>query len=137
MPQQRGDAPFERAWAKIPVATEQVFMQLKQRHTPFVIAFLANWCGYTKSLVPELAKVVEQAGVPIVALHNGDALEAELRKALHVEGYPTLIMYIPGNRGTLETYRGPRTAEGIQDWIESHYSPAPRARRINDLYIKK
>jgi protein disulfide-isomerase A6 len=81
----------------------------------WLVEFFAPWCGHCKNLAPEY----EKAAKALKGIANIAAVDTTVEKVdVQVQGYPTLKFYVDG---TATDYDGPRTADGIVDFILRKY----------------
>lgn len=105
-----------------------------------LVEFYAPWCGHCKRLAPEFEKVAEALKIEgsKTRLAKVDAtVETELAQNYGVNGFPTLMMFIKGER---TAYTGGRTAPTIMDWIRKKTeTPSTYVNSLSDLQeaIKK
>ncbi|XP_038941296.1 protein disulfide-isomerase A2 isoform X1 [Rattus norvegicus] len=115
------------------VLNNQTLSLALQEHSALMVEFYAPWCGHCKALAPEYSKAAallaaESAAVTLAKV-DGPA-EPELTKEFGVVGYPTLKFFQNGNRTNPEEYIGPKTAEGIAEWLRRRVGPS--ATRLED-----
>ena len=82
------------------------------------VTFFAPWCGFCKRFLPQAQ--IAAGGVvpePKASVARVDCTEyRELCNRFNVTGYPTILLF----KGTTKDpvpYRGPRTAEGVLDFL--------------------
>lgn len=77
----------------------------------WLVEFYAPWCGHCKNLAPEY----EKAAKALKGIANIAAVDATKEQVdVQVQGYPTLKFYVDGKP---TDYDGPRTADGIVDYV--------------------
>ncbi|KAH9421950.1 Protein disulfide-isomerase A4 [Dermatophagoides pteronyssinus] len=94
-----------------------------QQHPLSLIEFYAPWCGHCKALAPEFSKAAKilQDDQNRVVLAKIDASKfSEFTKQHNVSGFPTLFIY---RNGTRTEYDGPRTSQGIADYMREISDP--------------
>jgi protein disulfide-isomerase A4 len=120
------DAGAEQAGSDVIVLTEANFGATVTAENPWLVEFYAPWCGHCKSLAPEyekaattLSKGGEDDIEPVqVKLGKVDAtVEKELGSKFDIQGYPALKIFKDGSDGKAHDYEGPRTADGIVDFM--------------------
>jgi thiol-disulfide isomerase/thioredoxin len=84
-----------------------------------LIMYHAEWCPHCHSALPEFEKLgaIQTIGGKKVEL---SAIEAEKNPGKvreKVDGYPTIRLYTP--EGKVVNYDGPRTAEGLQEFLNT------------------
>lgn len=100
----------------------------------WIVEFYAPWCGHCKKLAPEYSKAAKSL--------KGDArlgavdcdVEKEIAQKYGVTGFPTIKVFKEGGEGKAETYDGPRTAEGIIEFVKGDAGTAnPYSKLIPTL----
>ena len=84
--------------------------KIKDSDEPWMVEFFASWCGHCKQLAPEYEKAAK-ALKGIVNLGAVDDQEA--MGDFGVEGFPSIKFM----GDSMTDYSGPRTADGIVDYI--------------------
>ncbi|XP_030595097.1 protein disulfide-isomerase A2 [Archocentrus centrarchus] len=91
-----------------------------------LVEFYAPWCGHCKQLEPiyaEAAGVLKQEK-PALRLAKVDATEEkELAEEFDVGSFPTLKLFIRGDRKEPVDYTGKRTVKGIIQWLKRRTGP--------------
>lgn len=88
-----------------------------------LVEFYAPWCGHCKSLEPIYAKAAQilAKDSPPIPLAKIDAtLEESIASRYEVQGYPTLLVF---RNGSKSEYDGPRTTQGIVDYMREKADP--------------
>jgi protein disulfide isomerase len=103
-------------------------------NTPYVLVkFFAPWCGHCKAMAPDYeaaAATLKKEEYSNVVLGEVDAtVEAALAGKYDVQGYPTLYWFVNGNK---REYQGPRSADGIVEWIKSNMGPTLKTMEAAD-----
>jgi protein disulfide-isomerase A6 len=81
----------------------------------WLVEFYAPWCGHCRNLAPEY----EKAAKALKGIANIAAIDADKEKTdVQVSGFPTIKFF---NEGKMSDYDGPRTADGIVDFILKKY----------------
>lgn len=94
--------------------------------TKFVLVkFYAPWCGHCKSMAAGYEKaalaIKEIPSLDNVVLAEVDAtIETEVAAKYGVQGYPSLYWFVSGVK---KEYTGPRTEDGIVQWIKQNTGP--------------
>ncbi|XP_059186921.1 protein disulfide-isomerase A2 isoform X2 [Centropristis striata] len=91
-----------------------------------LVEFYAPWCGHCKRLEPVYAeaagKLKKEEGS--LRLAKVDATEEkELGDEFDVGGFPTLKLFVKGDRKQPVDFTGKRTAEGIIQWMKRRAGP--------------
>ena len=77
----------------------------------WLVEFYAPWCGHCRNLVPEY----EKAAKALKGIANIAAIDADKERTdVQIQGFPTIKFF---NDGKVSDYDGPRTAEGIVDFM--------------------
>uniref|UniRef100_A0A8D2ZKW6 Protein disulfide-isomerase n=1 Tax=Scophthalmus maximus TaxID=52904 RepID=A0A8D2ZKW6_SCOMX len=91
-----------------------------------LVEFYAPWCGHCKRLEPlyeEAAGKLKEEG-PAMRLAKVDATEEkELAEEFDIGGFPSLKLFVHGDRKQPVDYTGKRTAEGIVQWMKRRAGP--------------
>ncbi|KAK2817261.1 hypothetical protein Q5P01_025452 [Channa striata] len=94
---------------------------------PFLLVeFYAPWCGHCRQLEPlyEEAAAKLKAEESDMRLAKVDAIEeTELAEEFDVVSFPTLKLFINGDRKQPVDYTGKRSAEGIIQWMKRRSGP--------------
>ncbi|XP_034087429.1 protein disulfide-isomerase A2 [Gymnodraco acuticeps] len=93
-----------------------------------LVDFYAPWCGHCKKLEPVYAeaagKLKEEEEAAGIRLAKVDVIEEkELGDEFDIKGFPTLKLFINGDRKQPLVFSGKRTAEGIVQWLKRHAGP--------------
>ena len=98
-----------------------------------LVEFYAPWCGHCKKLVPiydELAtSFKDQANVVIAKI---DATANDISRSLGIRGFPTLKLFVAGNKQQPIDYNGDRSLEDLTKFINTHVSGAGDAEKAKD-----
>lgn len=93
-----------------------------------LVEFYAPWCGHCKKLAPEYERAAnllkERGSNVVVAKIDADSQKAAAGK-YEIRGFPTLLFFNNGQK--VEKYSGPRTAEGIADYLQGKAGEAVKA----------
>lgn len=85
-----------------------------------LVKFYAPWCGHCKAMAPDYEKAATQLKGEAVLSEVDATVETELATKYEVQGYPTLFWFVNGNK---REYQGPRTADGIVEWVKANMGP--------------
>ncbi|XP_071360779.1 protein disulfide-isomerase A2 [Trachinotus anak] len=91
-----------------------------------LVEFYAPWCGHCKRLEPVYAEAAGKlkAENPAMRLAKVDAIEErELADEFDIGGFPSLRLFINGDRKQPIDYTGKRSAEGIIQWMKRRTGP--------------
>ncbi|KAI3352493.1 hypothetical protein L3Q82_005445 [Scortum barcoo] len=91
-----------------------------------LVEFYAPWCGHCRELEPVYAeaagKLKEEE--PALRLAKVDAIEEkELADEFDIGSFPTLKLFVNGDRKQPVDYTGKRSAEGIIQWMKRRAGP--------------
>ncbi|XP_040892268.1 protein disulfide-isomerase A2 [Toxotes jaculatrix] len=91
-----------------------------------LVEFYAPWCGHCKQLEPLYAeaagKLKEEQ--PAMRLAKVDATEEkELAEEFDIGGFPSLKLFVNGDRKQPIDYTGKRSVEGIIQWMKRRTGP--------------
>ncbi|CAG0883405.1 unnamed protein product [Darwinula stevensoni] len=105
------------------VLNQETFNQALISHKFVLVEFYAPWCGHCQALAPEYIKAAKELkGDKDIALAKVDAtLEKPLAQQYNIQGFPTLIFFHDGLK--VEDYDGPRTADGIVQYMKVRLDP--------------
>ncbi|KAL4581383.1 hypothetical protein LXL04_017597 [Taraxacum kok-saghyz] len=84
-----------------------------------MVTFAAPWCGFAKQLQPEFEKAAQNLqGKAKFGSVNCDVEKAVCGK-YNINSYPTVLVFPAKDKANPVKYQGPRTATGIQDFVNS------------------
>ncbi|KAG7471533.1 disulfide-isomerase A3-like [Solea senegalensis] len=97
------------------------FDYLATEHETMLVKFYAPWCGHCKKLSPEFDRAASRLK-GIVQLAKVDCTaHSETCGRFGVSGYPTLKIFRSGKDSA--PYDGPRTADGISQYMKKQTGP--------------
>ncbi|KAM3865504.1 protein disulfide-isomerase A2 [Diretmus argenteus] len=91
-----------------------------------MVEFYAPWCGHCRQLEPVYAEAAGKlkGEEPVMRLAKVDATEEkELAEEFDIGGFPTLKVFIGGDRKQPVDYTGKRTVQGIIQWMKRRSGP--------------
>ncbi|XP_042371683.1 protein disulfide-isomerase-like, partial [Plectropomus leopardus] len=86
----------------------------------------APWCGHCKQLEPlyaEAAGKLKEEGAAMRLAKVDATEEKELAEEFDIGSFPTLKLFVNGDRKQPVAYTGKRTAEGIIGWMKRRAGP--------------
>lgn len=91
-----------------------------------LVEFYAPWCGHCKNLAPVYEEAAgrlkkEEQGMRLAKVDATD--DKELAEEFEINGYPSIRLFVNGNRTKSRDYTGERSAEGIIQWMKRQASP--------------
>ena len=99
--------------------------------------FYAAWCGYCKSLIPELEKAamkLEEMGLDALIVTVDGSKEHQFAVDEGLDGYPTINLYKGGKK--FSVYKGSRDANDIAEYIRTKSFPSVQyADSFNDFMV--
>ena len=106
------------------VLTTDAFDDFVKENKHVLAEFYAPWCGHCKSLAPEYEKAatnLKESGSAVKLAKIDATVEKDLAQKFGVQGYPTLLWFVNGEK---TDYKGGRTADTIVSWIAKKTGPA-------------
>lgn len=101
-------AMYDR-YSSVQSITASDFSQVKKGI--WLVEFYAPWCGHCRNLAPEYEKAAKALkGIAHIAAVDADKERTEVQ----IQGFPTIKLFVDGK---MSDYDGPRTAEGIVDFM--------------------
>lgn len=83
-----------------------------------LVKYYAPWCGHCKKLAPIWDQVAEELkDVPNLVIGKFDATTNEV-DGVDIKGYPTLIFYPAGGKGSPINFEGERDSDGIKNFLK-------------------
>jgi len=111
-------------------------LKREMQKNKLIILIYAPWCGHCNEMKDDWDKVIENIGgrddlggfISRIQIENIPKLkEPELEG---INGVPTLIYY---NKGDIDTFKGKRDAQHIEDWILDKFDKVKDESIDNDL----
>ena len=112
------------------VLTNDSFDDFVSENKYVLAEFYAPWCGHCKNLAPHYEKAateLKEAGSEAKLAKIDATVEQDLAKKFGVQGYPTLLWFVNGEKSD---YKGGRTSETIVEWINKKTGPAVRTGEV-------
>ncbi|XP_028282159.1 protein disulfide-isomerase A3-like [Parambassis ranga] len=97
------------------------FDYLAAEHETMLVKFYAPWCGHCKKLAPEFEKAATRLKGSVQLAKVDCTAHSETCARFGVSGYPTLKIFRYGKDSG--PYDGPRTAEGIYQYMRKQTGP--------------
>lgn len=98
------------------------FQKLLREKKPFIVAFMADWCGHCKILKPQYHQAALQLSKPLFILRvekiQNEQQKKKVMDTFNIRGYPTVAVIKNGK--VLVEYHGERTAAGIAKFANEH-----------------
>lgn len=104
---------------------------VKDNEKDVFVKFYAKWCSHCKSLAPKWEALAEQykddANMVIAEL---DATLNDFEaNGVEVTGFPTLVLFVAGDKANPVRYNGDRTEEAMKEFAEKHRKSSPAAAK--------
>uniref|UniRef100_A0A3P8TK48 Protein disulfide-isomerase n=1 Tax=Amphiprion percula TaxID=161767 RepID=A0A3P8TK48_AMPPE len=97
------------------------FDYLATEHETMLVKFYAPWCGHCKKLAPEFDRAATRLKGSVRLAKVDCTTHSETCGRFGVSGYPTLKIFRYGRDSA--PYDGPRTAEGIYQYMKKQTGP--------------
>ncbi|XP_049891461.1 protein disulfide-isomerase A3-like isoform X3 [Epinephelus moara] len=97
------------------------FDYLATGHETMLVKFYAPWCGHCKKLSPEFEKAATRLKGTVQLAKVDCTAHSETCARFGVSGYPTLKIFRNGRDSA--PYDGPRTADGIYQYMKKQTGP--------------
>jgi len=94
---------------------------------PWLVEFMAPWCGHCKNLAPEWARAATELKGKVKLGVVDATVHAQLSQQYGVQGFPTIKFFPAGRKtGAPEDYNGGRSASDIVAWgLDKHQANTP------------
>ncbi|VDM39184.1 unnamed protein product [Toxocara canis] len=128
---ERTDPNYKPPPEEVVALTTEIFDDVIGTRSLALVEFYAPWCGHCKKLAPEYekaAKSLKARGEDILLAKVDATVEKKLADMYSVSGFPTLYIFRNGKRFD---YNGPRTAEGIVEYMIEQAKPA--AKKVSSV----
>ncbi|XP_045904159.1 protein disulfide-isomerase A2 [Micropterus dolomieu] len=102
------------------------FARALSENQHLLVEFYAPWCGHCKQLEPLYAEAAGKLKTeePAMRLAKVDATEEkELAEEFDIDGFPTLKLFVNGDRKEPVDFTGKRSVEGIIQWMKRRTGP--------------
>jgi len=106
------------------ILTDDNFESTIQNNPYVMVKFFAPWCGHCKEFAPEYeeaAKKAKELGKPYILADLDATIHKEAAKKEHIEGFPTIKLYI---NGKAIDYNGERTKDEVLTFLDKKTGPA-------------
>ncbi|XP_035848958.1 protein disulfide-isomerase A3-like [Sander lucioperca] len=100
---------------------DEDFDYLATEHETMLVKFYAPWCGHCKKLSPDFEKAATRLKGTVQLAKVDCTAHSEICGRFGVSGYPTLKIFRNGKEAAL--YDGPRSAEGIYQYMKKQTGP--------------
>ncbi|KAM6974573.1 protein disulfide-isomerase A3-like [Tautogolabrus adspersus] len=97
------------------------FDYLATEHETMLVKFYAPWCGHCKKLAPEFDRAATRLKGTVQLAKVDCTAHSETCARFGVSGYPTLKIFRNGKDSA--PYDGPRTADGIYQYMKKQTGP--------------
>ncbi|XP_078101074.1 protein disulfide isomerase family A, member 8 isoform X3 [Sander vitreus] len=100
---------------------DEDFDYLATEHETMLVKFYAPWCGHCKKLSPDFEKAATRLKGTVQLAKVDCTAHSETCGRFGVSGYPTLKIFRNGKESA--PYDGPRSAEGIYQYMKKQTGP--------------
>jgi thiol-disulfide isomerase/thioredoxin len=83
-----------------------------------LVMYYTEWCGYSQQFKPIWQRFLQEVQPDVITEAVECDQNKELCKARGVKGYPTVILH--KSNGTNVEFTGPRSVEGLNDFLRRH-----------------
>jgi len=113
------------------IAGKDELAEAAKAHPYLAVEFYVPWCDHCKALAPKWAAAAAQlkkSGSKVVLATINGELEKNfaLNSQYQIQAFPTINIFQNGDIDHPFNYTGPRTAQGIAQYLEQHAEEAPK-----------
>lgn len=98
------------------VLDENNFEQVLADNDLWLVEFYAPWCGHCKNLAPEWTKAATNLKGQVKVAKVDATVNEHLASKYKVNSFPTIKVFLPGDKQNPDDYNGPRDADGITNF---------------------
>ena len=98
------------------VLGDSSFDQVLADNDLWLVEFYAPWCGHCKNLAPEWSKAATNLKGQVKVAKVDATANEHLASKYGVKSYPTIKVFLPGDKQNPDDYNGPRDADGITNF---------------------
>ncbi|CAF1232922.1 unnamed protein product [Adineta ricciae] len=106
---------------------------------PWLVEFMAPWCGHCKNLAPEWARAATELKGKVNLGVVDATVHTQLAQRYGIQGFPTIKFFPAGRKdGQAEDYNGGRSSGDIVAWaLDKHQAniPPPEVIEITDQAV--
>jgi len=106
---------------------------------PWLVEFMAPWCGHCKNLAPEWARAATELKGKVKLGVVDATVHTQIAQRYGVQGFPTIKFFPAGKKdGQAEDYNGGRTSSDIVAWaMDKHQAnlPPPEVYEITNQAV--
>jgi len=117
------------------VLEDSSFDQVLEDNDIWLVEFYAPWCGHCKNLAPEWSKAATNLKGQVKVAKVDATANTRVASKYGVKGYPTIKVFLPGEKQRPDDYNGPRDADGITNFalqkLEA-FGVAPELKQLID-----
>ncbi len=90
------------------------FQTLLDNKKPFVVAFMAQFCGFCTIIKPEYVEAAKKSQIPFYTMYSSQPGASSVLNKYNIGGFPTVLKFKNGQK--VEEYNGVRKADSIAMW---------------------